>query len=89
MCELEQTDLEAWARWMFDAACERSGRSDTAMAAVINRRVRGLTISADFVEACRRGDASPPLAASLAAFAAAGPDVIASLARTLTKDRSS
>jgi tetratricopeptide (TPR) repeat protein len=88
MCELEEADLEPWARWIFDAACERSGRSDAAIAAVINRRVRGLAISAAFVEACRRGEASPPLAASLAAFAAAGPDVIASLARTLTSERS-
>ena len=88
MFELDQADLEAWARWMFDLACERSGRSNAAMAEVINRRVSGLTISADFVDACRRGDASPPLAAGLAAFAAAGSDVVASLAKTLTTDHS-
>jgi hypothetical protein len=76
-------DLGWWARWLFEAACDLAGRSNGALAAAINGKLGPRTVSADFLEACRRGDASPPLDVSLAILVLAGADV-GSLLQSLT-----
>ena len=78
-----RADLGWWARWLFAAACELAGPSNSALAAAVNGKLGPKAVSVDFLEACRRGDASPPLDVTLAVLILAGADV-ASLLKSLT-----
>ncbi len=84
--EHQRSDLRWWAQWLFEAACELAGQPDTVLADAINTRLGRRAVSTDFIQACRRGDASPPLDVGLAALVVAGADV-ASLAEALTSGR--
>jgi tetratricopeptide (TPR) repeat protein len=73
--EHPDADIEWWAEWMFDAACDIVGQSRPAPAEVINARLRTGGVSPGMVSAFRRGDAFPSFPAGLAALVAAGADI--------------